>query len=414
VTGITFYAYFLSFPRRPHANPSAMTTREDINAFISHDDVQIEGAAGGPLSGLTFAAKDIFDIAGHVTGCGNPAWLASHRPAAHTSPAVTALLQAGADLVGKTHTNELAFSVTGENAHYGTPVNVNAPGRVPGGSSSGSAAAVAAGLCDLALGSDTGGSVRIPASFCGVYGLRPTHGRIPLDHVMPLAPSFDTVGWFTRDGGLLARAGEVLLPGYRAPEALPPLLIAADAFEFCGAAVSDALAPALDRIRGLLGAGAEVRLSEEGPAHWLHTFRILQGHEVWRSHGEWVSSHDPQFGPGVRERFDASAQITDAEAGEADAARQVLRTRIHGLLTDGAVVCLPTAPCIAPKCGAPEPEMDAVRQRVISLTSQAGLSGCPQVTLPLGTLDGCPLGISLMAAPGGDEVLLDLAARLAA
>src|SRR3546814_654433 len=180
-------------------------------AFITHAEVRIDGAADGPLAGVTFAAKDIFDTAGHVTGCGNPDWLRTHSPAVETAPVVHTLLEAGATLVGKTLTDEIAYSLNGENVHYGTPINVNAPGRIPGGSSNGSAAAVAGGLVDFALGSDTGGSVRVPASYCGIYGLRPTHDRISLDGVMPLAPSFDTVGWFAREADLIARVGQVLL-----------------------------------------------------------------------------------------------------------------------------------------------------------------------------------------------------------
>ena len=184
-----------------------------LGAFVPAPQPHIAGAADGPLAGLRFAAKDIFDIAGYVTGCGNPDWARTHGPATAHAPTVSALLDAGAELVGKTVTDELAFSLNGQNFHYGTPTNVNAPGRIPGGSSCGSASAVAGGLVDTALGSDTGGSVRTPASYCGLFGLRPSHGRITLDGVMPLAPSFDTVGWFTRDAGLLRRVGAVLLDG---------------------------------------------------------------------------------------------------------------------------------------------------------------------------------------------------------
>src|SRR3989442_12875541 len=140
----------------------------------------MKGASRGPLVGLTFAVKASYDVAGQRTGFGSPDWLRTHDPAGCTAPVVQRLLDAGAHLVGKTHTDELTWSLTGENAHYGAPVNVNAPGRIPGGSSSGSAAAVAGGLVDFALGSDTGGSVRAPSSFCGIYGIRPTHWRVSL------------------------------------------------------------------------------------------------------------------------------------------------------------------------------------------------------------------------------------------
>lgn len=246
---------------------------DPLNAFVAHDPVRLPGRADGSLAGLSFAAKDIFDLEGHVTGCGNPDWLASHAAAPATAPAVAALLAAGAELVGKTHTNELAYSLTGENQHYGTPVNVNAPGRVPGGSSSGSAAAVAGALVDFALGSDTGGSVRIPASFCGTYGIRTSHGRIGLEGIMPLAPSFDTVGWFARDGGLFARIGETLLPGHR-PAGLPTrLLVASDAFAYAGDAVAAALQPPLAGLSARLGGARDVAAVADGYEPWIGHFR---------------------------------------------------------------------------------------------------------------------------------------------
>jgi amidase len=185
--------------------------RDTLNAFCRHTHVEMPGAAHGPLAGLTFGLKDIYDVAGHKTGFGNPDWLRTHDAATVHAVVTKKLLDAGAALAGKTHTEEMAFSLTGENAHYGTPKNVAAPGRVPGGSSSGSAAAVAGKLVDFAIGSDTGGSVRAPASFCGIYGIRPTHGRVSLEGVCPLAPGFDTCGWFARDAYVLAVVGEVLL-----------------------------------------------------------------------------------------------------------------------------------------------------------------------------------------------------------
>src|SRR5690349_4151111 len=208
---------------------------DTLGAFVRENHVEMQGADAGPLAGLTFAAKDIYDVAGVKTGFGCPDWLRTHGPAPRTAPAVQMLLDAGARLVGKTHTEEMAWSLTGENAHYGTPLNVNAPGRVPGGSSSGSAAAVAAGLVDFALGSDTGGSVRLPASYCGILGMRPTHGRISLEGVCPLAPSFDTCGWFARDASVFERVGRVLLREAAPARAARRLLVAQDAFAFADA-----------------------------------------------------------------------------------------------------------------------------------------------------------------------------------
>jgi amidase len=321
-----------------------------LGAFCPHIDLDVPGAAQGPLAGFTFAAKDLFDVAGHTTGSGNPTWLATHPPATATAPAVEALLNAGARLVGKTITDELAFSINGENAHYGTPLNTKAPQRIPGGSSSGSASAVAGGAVPLALGTDTGGSVRIPAAFCGIYGFRPTHGRIPLDGVTPLAPSFDVVGWFTRDADLLERVGRVLL-GLRGDEEVRSrsLLLVEDAFAMTEPSVRVALGPAIDAVTATLGSPRDVTLSADGLGEdWLNAFRTLQMHEIWRTHGAWITAHKPHFGPGVAERFAASSRVTDDAAAEADNFRTRVTEQMDSLLSNGDFLLLPTAPRIAP------------------------------------------------------------------
>src|SRR5437870_2341435 len=226
---------------------------DDVNAFVPGPHTRIEGRAGGPLSGLTFAAKDLFDVAGHPTGGGNPDWARWNPVPTRHAWAVQRLLDAGATLIGKTITDEVSLGIVGENAFYGTPVNTRAPGRVPGGSSSGSAAAVAAGLCDTALGTDTGGSVRVPASFCGIYGIRPTHGRLDLNGMMSQAPSSDTTGWFARDAETFARVSAVML-GEAIPTALPEqLVIASDAFALADPETAIAFEPMVARLRTLVG-----------------------------------------------------------------------------------------------------------------------------------------------------------------
>jgi amidase len=192
-----------------------MDASEAASAFCAHATTFRGGSPGGPLAGRRFAVKDLFAIAGHRACFGNPDWLSTHWAAEATAPVITWLLDAGAALVGTTVTDELAFSLTGENPHYGTPPNPAAPGRVPGGSSSGSASAVAGGLVDFALGTDTGGSVRVPASHCGIFGFRPTHGAVSPAGVLPFSPSFDTVGWFARDADTLAAVGDRLFPATR-------------------------------------------------------------------------------------------------------------------------------------------------------------------------------------------------------
>lgn len=393
---------------------ASLTTIPDdaLGAFCRHTHVAVAASGTGPLAGLTFGVKDIYDIAGHKTGFGSPDWLTTHPPATDTAPVVASLLAAGAGMLGKTQTDELTYSLNGENAHYGTPVNVNAPGRIPGGSSSGSAAAVAGGLVDFALGSDTGGSVRAPASFCGIYGLRPTHGRISLAGACALAKSFDTAGWFARDAALLERVGQVLL-GTGKPLAPGEILLAQDALALLDSAAVAALQPALARITAALVAPRMVTVSAEGLPQWFQAFRVLQGAEIHAQLGNWVKQAQPKLGPGVRERMAWVSTITADEVARAQAVRDAARQQMDALLADNAVLVLPTVSDIAPLLNTPAAELDDFRTRAMSLLCIAGLAGLPQVSLPLATLQGCPLGISLMAARGNDALLLALAKRIA-
>jgi amidase len=389
---------------------------DPLGAFCRHVDLTLAGAAAGPLAGLRFAAKDLFDVAGEVTGCGNPDWLRTHGPAATTAPAVARLVEAGATLIGKTITDELAFSLNGQNFHYGTPVNVNAPGRIPGGSSSGSAAAVAGRLVDFALGTDTGGSVRTPAALCGIYGVRPTHGRVPIAGVASLAPSFDTVGWFARDAGLLARVGAVLLGEDAAARPLRRALLAADGFVLADPAVETALRPALAAAEAILGQAEPVRVSgQEGELRpWMLRFRELQMREIWAELGGWIEATRPRFGPEIAARFEAAkATAASAPAGSGER-RAAFRARLDEILGDDGVLVLPSVPMIAPKLEATAEELVGFRDRTISLNCIAGLAGLPQVTIPAGRVEGCPVGLSLIGPRGSDRRLLELATEVAA
>ena len=391
---------------------TSILDQDNLGAFCRHTHVAAKGAGAGPLANLIFGVKDIYDVAGCRTGFGSPEWLATHGPATRTAPSVQVLLDAGADLAGKTHTDELTYSLMGENAHYGTPININAPGRVPGGSSSGSAAAVAGRLVDFAVGSDTGGSVRAPASFCGIYGIRPTHARVSLDGACPLAPTFDTCGWFARDPELLERVGRVLL-GDTSRERPGKLLIADDAFKIAGDVVTGALGSALERVSSRIGKPAGVTVAGEGLSQWFRVFRVLQGAEIWAGHGDWVTRVKPKLGPGVKERIEWTSTIRPAEVDTAREERETIARRMNALLAGNAILVLPTVPGIAPLRNRLQEELNEFRNRAMSLLCVAGLARLPQVSLPLAGLDGCPLGLSLVAARGKDTMLLSLARELA-
>jgi amidase len=387
---------------------------DTVGAFVPGPRVERRGAATGPLAGLSFAVKDLYDVAGTPTTYGNPDWARTHPVAAATAPAVQALLQAGGFLRGKTKTVELAYGLTGENVWHGTPVNPAAPDRFPGGSSCGSAAAVAAGLVDFAMGSDTGGSVRIPASYCGVFGIRPSWGAVSLAGACGLGPSFDTAGWFAARAGVLAQVGDVLLPQDHAPgAALGPLLKVEAAWINALPAVVVALAEPMQALEGLLGRAVGIDLAPEGLAALYDHFRCAQAEEAWATLGSWVAATGPSFGPGVKERFDAARTMDPAKAAAGRAFRRGFQARMRALLAGGAVLAYPTSPVPAPRLDAPPADQNAVRELTMGVTAIAGLAGLCEVSVPAGRAGGAPVGLSLVAAPGRDRALLALAARLA-
>jgi amidase len=382
--------------------------------FVPGPPLRIEGAPGGPLAGLRFAAKDLFDVAGHPTGGGNPDWARARPVPTRHAWVVQRLLDAGATLVGKTVTDEVSLGILGENPFDGTPLNPRAPGRVPGGSSSGSASAVAQGLCDTALGTDTGGSVRVPASFCGLYGLRPTHGRLDLTGMMPQAPGSDTAGWFARDAATLARVSEVLL-GEPIPAALPArLVVAADAFGFADPGTAAAVAPLRRRLSALVGEVREELLAPPGLSVWARAQRTLQPWEAWLTFREWLERTNPRLQFSVARGLVLAAATPESERQWAVLMRQEARARLAWLLPADTILCMPTTPFPAPARGLPLEVTDSLRARIACLTSPAGLTGVPQLSLPGAEQDGLPVGLSILGRPGSDAALVAVARALEA
>ncbi|RMX04152.1 amidase [Corticibacter populi] len=410
-------------------------TQADSNAFCfipypapSETLQKAPAAGGGPLAGLDFAVKDIYDVAGYPSGWGNPHALALSGIKTQSAPVVQALQAAGARVTGKVITDELAFSMNGKNAHFGTPRNGAAPDRIPGGSSSGSASAVSNGLCDFAIGSDTGGSVRCPASHCGLIGLRPTHGRISLAGCMPLAPGFDTCGWFARDMAVFARVGEVLLGEDRQPlPAAPRLLLAADILASLDTQVQAAVQGVLAQLvrkpdaQGGEGEGGVGWTKPQPVDAWLMpsidlywAFRIIQGWEAWRSQGGMIERYGLQLGPGVRDRFAWSKDITAEQVAPQLALRQAFTERLEALLGRDGVLLMPTMPQVAPLLSQSETELEDYRNQAIHMLCLSGLAGLPQISLPLMRIEGVPLGFSLLGPRGSDQSLIALAARIMA
>lgn len=373
-------------------------------------DVRIDGAPQGLLDGMRFAAKDLFDVAGYPTGGGNPDWQAP-VPTKHAW-LVQTLLDAGADLTAKTITDEVSLGILGENAFYGTPLNPKAPEHVPGGSSSGSASIVATGDVDFAIGTDTGGSVRVPASFCGLFGIRPTHGRLNLSGMMAQAPRSDTAGWFARDAETFAKVSEVVL-GERTDSSVSKLLVAVDAFGIADPTTAAALQPAVDALAELVGERCDETMSPPGLSVWAKAQRTLQPWEGWLTFKDWLDKHNPRMAYSVARNLALASMIPESERQWAEMMRLDARARMHYLLDAQTVLCMPTTPFPAPPKGLPVDTQTPLRNRIACLCSHGGLTGVCQVSVPVTLAEGRPVGISLVGAPGADATLVALAGALA-
>ena len=383
-----------------------------MNAFVPGPRCHVAGASEGPLAGLRFAVKDLIDVANVATGGGNPDWPRIYPTPSRHAWVVQRLLDTGASVIGKTITDEVSLGILGENAHDGTPLNPAAPDRVPGGSSSGSASAVASAVCDFAVGTDSGGSVRVPASFCGLYGIRPTHGRMDFSGITVQSPSSDTCGWFARDAATFAAVGEALF-GAAMPDALPTtLLVATDAFGFADSDVQSALGPLVDRLAALIGSRQNVMLAPQGLSVWQRAQRVLQSSESWNTFEPWLDSCNPRMAFSVARALIFGSMLTDAERSAASLMRIEVRARLRLLLPPGTILCLPTTPFPAPPKGLPNSVLAPMRDRISCLTSHGGLTGVPQVNIPGATVNGLPVGLSIVAGRDADLDLLRVAVEL--
>lgn len=399
----------------------------DGRVWRTFGDPLVAATGTGPLQGMSVAVKDLFALEGFATGAGSEEWLAEARPEKTTAAAPAALLAAGAIVAGIARTDEFAYSLAGTNTHYGTPPNPKAPDRISGGSSSGSASAISLGQATIGLGTDTGGSIRVPAAYQGLYGIRTTHGAVSVRGLLPLAPSFDTVGWMTRDAGTLAAVGSVLLPSGR-PEAQLLDVSPQDGILQGARFAPELLALAEPDVRGAVehfldgwGTGTgNPSLERTGfrmaelPA-WLSAFQTVQGYEAWDCYGWWISRHGGSLGADVAARFRTASQISPGECG---AARELLSTAkeyIRSVVGSGVLI-LPSASSVALPIDAAAvggEDIEAVRRSTMQLTCIAGIAGLPAVNVPLFTGDGPPCGVSLIGPAGSDAALISLAGRLA-
>ena len=378
-----------------------MVKIDDYNALTLKLD--IETTASGPLKNITFAVKENIEVFGAVSTNGHPLWAQTHHKAAGNADIVDRLLQAGAHLIGKTHMDEMAYSLLGANPHFGAPINPIMPDRLPGGSSSGSAVAVAAGLTDFAIGTDTGGSCRAPASFCGVIGIRPSYHSIPMRGVIPMSRSLDVLGWFARDIDCLMSVAKTLLPKDTVDAHYEQATFLSESFESAESEFLDIAQTTLHRLKS--GTWRMASLGEDFFTQALMHSRNLQGYEVWSEHQSWIMAHQPNFGPGVSERLKIAAQVTKAEKQAAEKFIDSSRLAIDGLFANAGVIIMPTTPGLAPRIDESLEALDRLRYAMLKFFLIASLFGLPQISVPIKN-QRHTIGLSFIGQRGSDHKLL--------
>lgn len=414
--------------------------KDDFGAFMSYFRLLPPEnlSASATLAGLTFAVKDIFDVEGLITGFGSPDWARTHEPAKRTAPVIQALLNAGATCIGKVYMDEMAYSILGQNAHYGTPVNPADCTRMPGGSSSGSGVVVAANLVDFSLGTDTGGSVRVPASFCGVLGFRPSHGGVSAVGVTPMAQSLDTVGWFARDVSIFCKVGQVLLHTAAPQDPRPGkrFLIADDCFNMSTHANDRRLGIISRSITALYGGQAlqhvnigqylalnvfslkefiekiggnnELGTLEELDDVYTHLVRW----EFKMNYEEWVTAEKRNLGDETAIRVKSAMNTSSQLMTLTLQVKEEIRHAINELLKDDVILVMPTVPGPPPILNAEGEAFERFHASAFALLSVSGLSSCCQVSIPTGLVDSGPVAVSLLAKQGSDHLLLHTTSAL--
>lgn len=383
------------------------------HAFV--EEFRFKAKASGPLTGLTFAVKDLMDIAGYKTGCGNPTWKDKHPPAVVNAICIDQLLYAGATCLGKTVSSQFAFDLIGENVFFETPLNPKAPKCVPGGSSSGSASAVACKIVDFALGTDTGGSVRVPASNCGIFGMRPSHDAISVAGVVPLAPSFDTVGILANSYDVLKKVASCLLSITSVSGgSIHHIYMIDEAFQFLDSAHHQAFSLSTEKLRKIAKLShismrtLDHDSSCRGLENWFQIFKTIQFSEIWSSFGSWIEAFQPELGEKIEQSFRLAKEMDRSNIPFALSTREIYFNRLHSYLGPNDLLCMPTTPSVAPLKGSIglDRTKDPYYQRLSTLNSIAGIGRLPQISVPLIEVDGKPIGLSFLAAHGNDQFLL--------
>ena len=356
----------------------------------------------GILKSKKFLLKDMCDVKGLKCSCGNPDFYNKCKPAKDYAPFLKQILLSGASLEGITICDEFFYSVIGENKHYGTPLNNAAKGCVPGGSSSGSAAALTQDNFDFTIGSDTGGSVRVPASFCGLIGIRPTHARINTENVYPMSPSFDTIGWFSKDIEIFKKIGNIFFKNFK-KTTINKIVIAGDLVDL---AENDLKFEFESYCQSKFKSLDKVEISKFKKSDIANNFRIIQAYEIKSSILPWILKNKPRISSEINSRFDMVKNITKDEYSLACQFRKEFILDLDKRLPNDVYAIFPTVPFSAPKCKIDNNTLGEIRKKIMMMTSIAGMSSRPQVTLPKLKHKSNPVGISILGSRNSDEVIL--------
>lgn len=394
------------------------------NAFINTNT--INPYQPGELSGLTFAIKDNIDVANEITGYGSPWWTEIYPKSVANAICLDQLLSAGAICLGKTHCDELARSLIGINPFYGIPLNPKAPNRVPGGSSSGSASAVACGLVDFAIGTDTGGSVRVPASNCGIWGYRPSHGLISVSGVATLAPSFDTVGIFANTGQVLERVMRILLSEDKTEYNFSSsIYLLDDVFEICDSQIRETIEPIVADISDYysiehlkLSAITDMYVNCE---FLFNQAKLLLSTEIWNTFGAWVERYNQEYSnqqlsPQATTSFNNVLKLANRkDINDSLWKMKYFSRKLNEFLSGGAILCFPTTPDLAPRIDEVTDEfLSSYYPRAMGVTAISGFSRTPQITIPISQSEEVPIGLSFIAGYGLDMMLVNFCNELQA
>ena len=404
------------------AGQAVYTQLFEHSAKASAQAIDMQCAAGvppGDLAGLPISVKDLFDVTGEVTHAGSV--VLSDQPPAHAdAEAVQRLRRAGAVITGHTNMTEFAYSGLGLNPHYGTPPNPMDSGRIPGGSSSGAAVSVACGMAAAALGTDTGGSVRIPAALCGLTGFKPTQGRVPRSGLLPLSPTLDSIGPIAPTTDCCARIDAVLAG--EPPQPLEPMAVKGlrliSPSRYVLEDMDDAVAGTFQRALGAL--------SKNGALISTQPFEIFArlpqlehnggftAAECYQTHRQWLATRAAEYDPRVRARIECGASISAADYLDSHRLRAELMQTADCQMTACDALIMPTVPIVAPRFT--DVESDAAYARINALilrnTELANLLGLCAITLPCHRSGELPVGLMLVGRSNNDRVLLSVAAGI--